>query len=54
MSPIEHVWDDLSHRVYARVPPPRNRAQLQHTLLQDWKTMSQILALECYENVQYT
>ena len=41
MAPIEHVWDELGRRVRARVPPPRDVAQLRRALVQEWNNMPQ-------------
>ena len=41
MSPIEHVWDDLGRRIYARVPPPQTILQLQQALIAEWNNLPQ-------------
>lgn len=41
LNPIEHVWDMLGRRVYARVPPPANLDQLRNALLQEWQNIPQ-------------
>jgi len=41
MSPIEHVWDELKRRVYARAQPPVN---VNHeAVIEVWKNISQQL-----------
>lgn len=41
MSPIEHIWDMLKRRVYARVNPPENLAQLRQALIEEWDNIPQ-------------
>ena len=41
LSPIEHLWDELGHRVYLRDPPPINVNELRNTLLQEWQRIPQ-------------
>lgn len=41
MSPIEHVWDELGRRVYARNPPPQTIQQLQQALIAEWNNLPQ-------------
>ena len=41
MSPIEHIWDELGRRVYARVPPPQTVHQLQQALVAEWNNLPQ-------------
>ena len=41
VSPIEHVWDDLKNRVYERVNPPQNVAQLRRALVEEWASIPQ-------------
>jgi transposase len=36
MSPIEHVWDELSRRIRLRHPQPRNVNELRQALLDEW------------------
>ena len=38
MSPLEHLWDELKRRVYARAQPPTNVNQLREAGLGEWKT----------------
>ena len=41
LAPIEHLWDKLGRRVYARQPPPANLNQLQGALAQEWQRIPQ-------------
>ena len=43
MSPIEHVWDDLKRRVYARPHPPRTLRELRQAVVQEWNNIPQQL-----------
>ena len=36
MNPIEHLWDHLDRKVRLRNLPPRNHAQLQQALIEEW------------------
>ena len=35
MSPIEHVWDELTRRISARHQPPRNVNELTNALINE-------------------
>ena len=35
MSPIEHLWDELRRRVYARAKPPTNDNQLREAVIEE-------------------
>ena len=39
LSPIEHLWDVLGRRVYARDPGPANLAQLGAALQEEWRAI---------------
>ena len=41
LAPIEHLWDKLGRRVYARQPPPANVNQFQRALAQEWQRIPQ-------------
>ena len=41
MSPIEHVWDELTRRIHARPQVPRNVNQLRNALIHEWNNMPQ-------------
>ncbi|MEW8547198.1 MAG: transposase [Candidatus Thiodiazotropha sp.] len=41
LAPIEHLWDELGRRVYARDPQPANPQQLERALLQEWQRIPQ-------------
>jgi len=41
MSPIEHVWDELKRRVYARPLPPVNVQQLEDAVIEEWHAIPQ-------------
>ena len=41
MAPIEHIWDELGRRVYARTPKPRNLHELRQALVQEWANIPQ-------------
>ncbi len=41
MSPIEHLWDILDHRVSSRVPPPNTITQTQEALREEWEVIPQ-------------
>ena len=43
MSPIEHVWDDMKRRVYARPHPPRTLRELRQAVVQEWNNIPQQL-----------
>lgn len=40
MSPIEHVWDDLTKHIYARDQQPQNLAELWQALTEEWNDMT--------------
>ena len=39
LSPIEHLWDHLGHRIRCHPNPPMNRDQLVQTLRQEWRAI---------------
>ena len=41
LAPIEHLWDKLGRRVYARQPPSANVNQLQCVIVQEWQQIPQ-------------
>jgi hypothetical protein len=41
ISIIEHVWDLLDRRVWARTIPPRNVWELASALVEEWSNISQ-------------
>lgn len=43
MSPIEHVWDELKRRVYARPHRPQTLRELRQAVIQEWNNIPQQL-----------
>ena len=41
LNPIAHIWDMLSRRILARVPPVQNIRQWEAVLHQEWQQLSQ-------------
>jgi transposase len=41
LAPIEHLWDELGRRVYARRLPPATVQQLEQALIQEWQRIPQ-------------
>ncbi len=41
MSPIEHVWDELKRRVYARPNPPSTIPELRNAVVHEWENIPQ-------------
>ena len=41
LAPIEHPWDELGRRVYARDPQPTNVQELERALLHEWQRIPQ-------------
>ena len=41
MAPIEHLWDELKRRIYARVPAPQTVAELRRVAIYEWQNISQ-------------
>ena len=39
--PIEHIWDLVDRRVWARAIPPRNVRELAGALVEEWGNISQ-------------
>ena len=39
MSPIEHVWDELKRKVYARPHHPANVQQLEYAVIEEWNAI---------------
>ena len=36
LNPIEHLWDELGHRVRSRLNPPETLDQLRRALVVEW------------------
>ena len=53
MSPIEHVWDELGHRVRNRVRPPANVAQLSQMLIQEWNNIKHLRIQNGIQSVRH-
>jgi len=43
MSPIEHLWDELKRRVYARAQPPTYVNQLREAVIEKLENLPQQL-----------
>ena len=43
MSPLEHLWDELKRRVYARAQPTTNANQLREAVSEEWENIPQQL-----------
>jgi len=43
MSPIEHRWDELKRKVYARPHPPVNVQQLEDAVIEEWNAIPRLL-----------
>jgi transposase len=43
MSPIEHLWDELKRRIYARVPQPLRVQDLRQAAIQEWNNIPQAI-----------
>lgn len=41
LNPLEHIWDELGRRLYARMPLPQNRQMLIAALQEEWERMPQ-------------
>jgi transposase len=41
LNPIEHIWDMLGRRIYAREPHVKNIRQLEAALHREWQQLSQ-------------
>ncbi len=41
MAPIEHVWDELKRRVYARPNPPSTIPELRNAVVHEWENIPQ-------------
>ena len=40
-NPTEHIWDEQGHRVRQQVNPPQMLGDLEHALVEQWRSLPQ-------------
>ena len=53
MSPVEHVWDELKRRVYARPQPPVNAQQLEDAVIEEWNAIPQAFIANLVQSMRH-
>jgi len=53
MSPIEHLWDELKRKVYARPHPAAKVQQLEDAVIEEWNAIPQAFIANFVQSMRH-